>query len=205
MAGDRVLAIGWPFGVLTVTQGIVGAINRPDPDGKGLVEFIQTDAAVNPGAAGGALIDTQGRVVGVTAATIGGAPGASLAIPSNFARLAAEDLISTGKARRWSLGAAVSNITAEQRAMGLRGGVTVVQVAPGGIADKAGILAGDIILEFDSQTVRDSGQLRFIVASTPPDRKVVVTLLHDDEKTRKAGEEELWRSVRSVTLSGSTK
>ncbi len=198
ITGDRVLVVGWPFGVLTVTQGIVGVPGRPDPDGKGLVEFIQTDAAVNPGAAGGALIDMRGRVVGLAVATQ--APGASLAVPSNFARLVAEQLIATGRAERWSLGAAVLDLTPEQRAMGLHGGAAVTEIAPGGVADRAGIRAGDIILEFDGKTVRDTRQLRFFVASTPPGRKVIVALLHDDAETRKAGPSELWRVLRSVTL-----
>jgi Do/DeqQ family serine protease len=156
--GDTVLAIGNPFGVgQTVTVGHVSGLGR---GGFGLVDyedFIQTDASINPGNSGGALVDVEGRLVGVNTMIVsrtGGNQGVGFAIPANLARSVMERIIKDGKVTRGYLGVLIQPVTEElAREFKLAGasGALVGEVTRGSPAEKAGIKEGDVILEFNGR------------------------------------------------------
>ena len=185
--GDPVIAIGSPLGLQgTVTQGIVSAINRPvhstSVDGSGpgtYLDAIQTDAAINPGNSGGALVDSSGAVIGINAAgsssiTEGGVTvpisGIGYAIPINYARSVALQLIHTGRAVHASLGA--QGVTA---LAGVQVGAYLKQVSPGGTAAKAGLHPGDVIVGADGQLVQSFDQLIVIVQQHKPGDRISIT------------------------------
>lgn len=185
--GEIVLAMGNPLGLNgSVTQGIVSATGRTVSEGQGssavIIRAIQTSAAINPGNSGGALVDLSGRVVGIPtlAATdpqIGGtAPGIGFAIPSDTVTRIAKQLIATGKVT--NSGRAALGITAETvaNASGQPAGVGVVSVSSGGPAAKAGVHAGDIILEVAGQKTDSVTALQDVLATRKPGDKVSVTL-----------------------------
>jgi serine protease Do len=194
--GDTVLAIGNPFGVgQTVTVGHVSGLGR---GGFGLVDyedFIQTDASINPGNSGGALVDVEGRLVGINTMIVsrsGGNQGVGFAIPSNLARSVMERIIQDGKVTRGYLGVLIQPVTEEiAREFKLPGaaGALIGEVTRGSPAEKAGIAEGDVILEFNGRPVADNRQLRLLVAQTPPDTSVTLKLSRDGKV-----------ETRSVTL-----
>lgn len=194
--GDTVLAIGNPFGVgQTVTVGHVSGLGR---GGFGMVDyedFIQTDASINPGNSGGALIDVEGRLVGINTMIVsrsGGNQGVGFAIPSNLARSVMERIIKDGKVTRGYLGVLIQPVTEElAREFKLPGptGALVGDVTRGSPAEKAGIVEGDVILEFNGRAVTDNRQLRLLVAQTAPDTTVSLKLSRDGKT-----------ETRSVTL-----
>ena len=150
--GDFVVAIGNPFGLnQTVTSGIISALGRSGLGIEGYEDFIQTDASINPGNSGGALVDLNGRLVGINTAIFapaGGNVGIGFAIPSNMARAVMRQLIAHGDVRRGHLGLVVQDLTrdlAEAFEVDYREGVLVVEVMPESSAESAGIKAGDII------------------------------------------------------------
>lgn len=176
--GDRVLAIGNPFGIgQTVTAGMISALGRGVgiiDEGQGYEDFIQTDASINPGNSGGALTDMRGRVIGINTAILsrsGGFQGIGLAIPTNLARNVLEQLVATGKVVRGFIGVAVQSLTpamAEQFKLKNADGALVSEVTPGSPAEKAGIKAGDVITDFNGKPVKDSRTLRLAVAAVAP-------------------------------------
>jgi len=189
--GDVVLAIGNPFGVgQTVTKGIVSAKRR---GGFGLLEyedFIQTDAAINPGNSGGALVDAQGRLVGINTfifSRSGGSQGVGFAIPINLARSVMDRLIKYGKVSRGYLGVWLQEITADlmkEFNIPESTGALVADVDPNTPAEDAGLKPGDVIIEFDGKKVKDRQHLQFMVAETPPKKKVTLKIIRDGkEKT----------------------
>ena len=159
--GQLVVAIGNPFGFqATVTAGIVSALGRTlrSPTGRLIPSVIQTDAPLNPGNSGGALVDGQGKVVGINTAMIGHAQGLCFAIGIDTAADVTMRLMRDGRVRRARLGLAGQTIMLDQRlARRLRraeiGAVQVLEVPGGGPASQAGIAKGDIILEFAGETV----------------------------------------------------
>jgi serine protease Do len=174
--GDVVFAIGDPFGVgETATMGIVSAKGRAFG---GAIEhyedFIQTDAAVNPGNSGGALLDLHGDLIGINTAIIsggGGNQGVGFAIPINMAGNVMEQIVDHGKVIRGHLGVAIQGVDADMaKAFGLAqgGGALVADVAPGSPAAKAGIERGDIILDLNGQPVNAPDDLSLHIAETPP-------------------------------------
>jgi|YelNatPaOPRAMG01_1025707.scaffolds.fasta_scaffold03216_9 serine protease Do len=188
--GDIVLAIGNPFGVgQTVTMGIVSGLGRS----MGIVnyeDFIQTDASINPGNSGGALVDIQGRLVGINTAILsrtGGNIGVGFAVPINMARYVMQQLIQHGKVARGYLGVVIQPVTPQlQKHFKLPDttGALVGEVNPDSPAAQAGIKEGDVIIEFNGRKVPDNRQLRLMVAQTPPKTKVTLKLLRDGkEKT----------------------
>jgi serine protease Do len=178
--GDRVLAIGNPFGIgQTVTSGMVSALGRATL-GLDYEDFIQTDAAINPGNSGGALVDVQGRLVGVNTAILsrsGGFQGIGFAIPSDLARNVMEQLVQNGKVIRGFLGVSLQDMTPELAnafKLSERSGALVADVVPNSPAAKAGLKSGDIITKFADKPVTDSRHLKFTVANTAPGSDVSV-------------------------------
>jgi len=196
--GDRVLAIGNPFGIgQTVTSGMVSGLGRATM-GLDYEDFIQTDAAINPGNSGGALIDVKGRLVGINTAIYsrsGGFQGIGFAIPSNLARDVMQQLVANGKVVRGYLGITMQPIDAalaEQFSLKNREGALVSELVPGGPASKAGIQTGDVITKFDGKEVKDGRALKFQVADVAPGSSVPVEVLREGKKetlTLKVGEQ----------------
>jgi Do/DeqQ family serine protease len=159
--GDFVVAIGNPFGLnQTVTSGIVSALGRSGLGIEGYEDFIQTDASINPGNSGGALVDLGGRLVGINTAIIapaGGNVGIGFAIPANMVRGIMAQLIEHGEVRRGFLGLDVQALNVDlAEAFGLdrRDGVVVVDVEPEGVAERAGIRTGDLIVRVGDRSIR---------------------------------------------------
>ena len=208
--GEWVLAIGSPFGLdFTATQGIVSALGRSLPSDS-YVQFIQTDVAVNPGNSGGPLMNTSGEVVGINSqiySRSGGYQGVSFAIPINTAMQVARQIESKGYVSRGWLGVSIQNVTQDlARSFGLDRprGALVANVLDGSPAEKAGIEPGDIILEFNEQSVTSSASLPPIVGETPVGSKVPVLILRDGKrKTLKAKIEELKEQDQQVASNAS--
>jgi serine protease Do len=172
--GDVVLAIGNPFGIgQTVTKGIVSAKDRTT-SGDGDEDFIQTDAAINPGNSGGALVDTDGRLVGINSAILthsGGNQGIGFAVPSNLCRWVMDSLVKNGQVDRGLLGVMIQNLTpdlAKAFKLDRTTGALVGDVSPGSPAEKAGLKSGDVITQFNGQSIQDASQLKLRVAESAP-------------------------------------
>ena len=190
--GDVVFAIGNPLDVgLTATQGIVSATGRDSFGilGPGAYEnFIQTDAAVNLGNSGGALIDARGRLIGINTAIVsgtGGNIGIGFAIPVNMALNVMTNLIQTGEVPRGLLGLVPANLTRDMvDAFGLEStrGALVNQVQPGSPAEEAGIRHGDVILAVDDIRIESAPQLRLVVSQMAPGSEVDVRLVRRGEE-----------------------
>ncbi|MFD2649508.1 Do family serine endopeptidase [Devosia albogilva] len=170
--GDLVLAIGNPFGVgQTVTSGIVSALARTGVEKSDYEFFIQTDAAINPGNSGGALVDLDGRLVGINTAiysSSGGSVGIGFAIPANMARVVAEAGVTGGEIVRPWFGAklqAVNSDIAASLGMTAPTGALVTDIAPDGPAARAGFQPGDVILSVDGTPVADPNAFNFRLAT----------------------------------------
>lgn len=185
--GDVVLAIGNPLGVgQTVTMGIISAKGRQTGLSNGSFEdFLQTDAPINRGNSGGALISTNGELIGINSQILspsGGSIGLGFSIPSNMARNVLDQLINTGKVRRGQLGIVVLPIPSDEASkLGVTQGpgVVVYQVQSGSGADRAGLKAGDVINALNGQAVTDPNSFRNAIASTPPGTEVTLTVRRD--------------------------
>jgi Do/DeqQ family serine protease len=167
--GDWVLAVGNPYGLDgTVTSGIVSAKQRRGFVHNVFQNFLQTDAAVNPGNSGGPLVNVQGELVGITTAIIGQAfQGISFAIPSEIAQRVYEELKTSGKVARGWLGVQLQDLTPDlAKQLGLKDGrgALVAGVVRGSPADKAGLQPSDVIVEFDGQKLVKSAELPLLVA-----------------------------------------
>ena len=169
--GDLVLAIGDPFGVgQTVTSGIVSALARTQVGISDYQFFIQTDAAINPGNSGGALVDMDGRLIGINTAIFsksGGSHGIGFAIPSNMVRLVVQSALKGGKVQRPWLGAALQTVTpdiAESLGLATPSGALVAKVHAKGPAARAGLKAGDVVVSVDDKPVQNpqAFQYRFV-------------------------------------------
>lgn len=190
--GEWVLAIGSPYELRsTITAGIVSAKGRSMPNyGKELKieSFIQTDAAVNPGNSGGALVNKQGQLVGVNTAIIsqtGSYAGYSFAIPSNIVRKIADDLITFGSVKRAVLGVTVSEIDAkkaQELKLSTPQGVYINEVLKGSASDKAGIKSGDILISLDSTKINSFPALQEAVSQFRPGDKADVTVIRDGQR-----------------------
>jgi Do/DeqQ family serine protease len=183
--GDVVLAIGNPLGVgQTVTLGIISAKGRSTGLSSGSFEdFLQTDAPINQGNSGGALVNTNGELVGINSQILsrtGGSIGIGFAIPSNMARSVMEQLIKTGKVRRGQLGITVQKVTSDIAAsIGLQEarGVIVGSVRPGSAAERAGVKQGDVITAINGEAVNDPNGFRNKVAGTQPGTEVTLKVM----------------------------
>jgi len=202
--GDIVLAVGNPLGVgQTVTSGIISAKGRRTGLSDGSFEdFLQTDAAINRGNSGGALVSAAGELIGINSQILspsGGNIGIGFAIPSNMARTVVEQLINKGKVRRGQLGVVVQAVTAEiAQSMGLKEarGVIVNSVQRGSAADRAGLKQGDVIVAFNGTEVGDPNELRNLVAATQPGSEVTLALNRDGRQ------EEVKLSLGELTAAG---
>jgi len=182
--GDVVLAVGNPLGVgQTVTMGILSAKGRSTGLGDGSYEdFLQTDAPINQGNSGGALVNTSGELIGINSQIVspsGGNIGIGFAIPANMARHIMTVLRTDGRVRRGQLGVTVQPVTSDlAEALGLKhvGGAIVSSVEPGSAAERAGVERGDVITSFDGTPVADANSLRNRVADASPGSRALVVL-----------------------------
>ena len=177
--GDFVLAVGSPFGLShSVTYGILSAKGRRNLElGSKEIEiqdFFQTDAAINPGNSGGPLLNLRGEVVGINtaiASNSGGNEGIGFSIPINMAVVVAEQLVTRGKLRRSYLGVQLENtfdaLTASRLGLNTTSGALVKSIIPNSPAEKAGIIVGDVILEFNGRRIENDGHLVKVVGLTP--------------------------------------
>ncbi|WP_370233935.1 MULTISPECIES: Do family serine endopeptidase [Henriciella] len=182
--GDIVLAIGNPFGVgQTVTTGIISATARTDVGVSDYAFFLQTDAAVNPGNSGGALINTKAELVGVNTAIFsrsGGSNGIGFAIPAEMVRRVVDAAVNEGMIVRPWLGLKAQSVTydiAKSQGMTRPVGVMVTEVFDEGPADEAGLARGDLITMIDGREVYDEKGLKFLAATRSPGETSVLTLL----------------------------
>ena len=189
--GDFVLAIGNPFGIgQTVTSGIVSALGRTGLNVDGYEDFIQTDASINPGNSGGALVDLEGKLVGVNSAIMtpaGGNVGIGFAVPTAMAREIMDQLVEYGEVRRGQLGIHIQDVTpsiAEALGLDAAEGALVSQVVAGSAADEAGIQAGDVILAIDGRPVEDSTGLRNMIGLMRIGTELEITYIRDGEERR---------------------
>ena len=203
--GQKVYAIGNPFGLAgTMTNGIISSI-RPvqEPDGMQIDDAIQTDAAINPGNSGGPLLNWHGEVIGINtliASNVGQSAGIGFAIPVNTAKAVLNDLMTLGRVRRPALGVRTIPITpelADQMGLAADSGLLIVQVAPGGAADRAGLrggserayignipitLGGDLIVAIDGQQVQDQQDLSQVMNSHRAGDTVRITIYRGKKK-----------------------
>ncbi|MEM1153715.1 MAG: Do family serine endopeptidase [Pseudomonadota bacterium] len=184
--GEWVLAIGSPFGLdYSVTAGIVSAKGRslPTENNENYVPFIQTDVAINPGNSGGPLFNLEGDVVGVNSQIFtrsGGSIGLSFAIPVSVVSNVVQQLQEQGRVTRGWLGVTIQDVDknlAESFGLDRPKGALIVQVAPGGPADKSGLEAGDVIVQFDGKAIPSSSDLPHVVGLVSPDTVVPVELV----------------------------
>ena len=183
--GDRVLAIGAPYGLeQSATQGIVSAKGRSLP-GDAVVPFIQTDAAVNPGNSGGPLFDGSGAVVGINAqiySQSGGFQGLSFAIPINVALKVKDQIVATGSARHARLGVTVQDLNqtlADSFGLKRPDGALVSKVASGSAAASAGLKPGDVITSVGGEAVVRSGALSSLIGLSAPGERVKLKVWRD--------------------------
>ena len=187
--GDWVIAIGNPFGLGgTVTAGIISARNRSIGLSR-YEDYIQTDASINSGNSGGPLFDMNGDVIGINTAILGkgGSIGIGFSIPSNDAKRVVSQLIEFGETKRGWLGVriqVVSEEIAEVEKLDEPRGALVASVAENSPSDKAGIKAGDIILEFNNTKIKEMKELPIIVAQTEVGKTVDI---------------KIWRNKREIT------
>src|SRR5258707_9748621 len=182
--GDVVLAIGNPLGIgQTVTMGIISAKGRQTGMSSGSFEdFLQTDAPINQGNSGGALVSTNSELVGINSQILspsGGSIGIGFAIPSNMVRTVMDQLIRNGKVRRGQLGVTVLKIPSDEASkLGIdRGtGVAAFQVKAASAADRAGLRKGDVITALNGTPVNDPNTFRNLVAGTAPGTEVTLTI-----------------------------
>lgn len=183
--GDFVVAIGNPFGIgLTATQGIISALNRSAS--LNLYDnFIQTDASINSGNSGGALVDLDGNLVGINSAILsrsGGSVGIGFAIPANYVKSIANQIISNGKVSRGVVGIRGSDLNqklVDTLKIPVTQGAFVSDVEPNSAAAKAGLKAGDVITRFNDIAVVDFNQLRSLVSSVPVNTRINITYIRD--------------------------
>ena len=187
--GDWVIAIGNPFGLGgTVTAGIVSAVYRNTGSGGAYDRYIQTDASINRGNSGGPMFDMAGNVIGVNNAIIsptGGSVGIGFAIPAETAQPIVQKLMKGQAIERGYLGIRIQPLNEDlSDSLGIpdKRGEFVQAVEPGGAADKAGLKAGDVILEVDGKAVGPDQTLSFIVANIEPGKRIPLTLIREGKR-----------------------
>ncbi len=188
--GDIVLAIGNPLGIgQSVTEGIISAKGRRTglSDGNSFEDFLQTDAPINRGNSGGALVNLNGELIGINSQILssgqsGGSIGIGFSIPSNMAKTVMEQLIQNGRVRRGLLGVNIQNISEDvAKSLDLKEakGVIVSNVRAGSAGEKAGIKRGDIILAINGEAIEDSNVLRNKVSGSQPGSEIKIKIVRD--------------------------
>ena len=189
--GEWVLAIGSPLGVQlrsTITAGIVSAKGRSMPDGSGefkIESFIQTDAAVNPGNSGGALVNKKGELVGINTAIVsqtGSYSGYSFAVPVNIVKRVVEDLIDYGSVKRAMLGISMGTVDkkiADEMKLSSVSGVYIYEVSKGSAAEKAGLKKDDVIVAIDGQKITDASSVQAKVSGYHPGDHADIAYIRD--------------------------
>lgn len=190
--GEWVLAIGSPYNLRsTVTAGIVSAKGRSIPDNSRefkIESFIQTDAAVNPGNSGGALVDKAGNLVGINTAIVsqtGAYAGYSFAVPVNIVKRIVDDLMDFGSVRRAVLGVVMSPITqeiADKLKLSSLNGVYIVEVSPGSAAEQAGVKKEDVLVKIDSVQVTNASSVQEMVSGFYPGDKATLTVIRSGKE-----------------------
>lgn len=187
--GEFVLAIGNPFGLSnTVTMGIISAIGRTDVGIADYENFIQTDAAINPGNSGGPLVNMKGEIIGINTAIFsktGGYQGIGFAVPSNMVKGVIDQLIKKGKVVRGWMGVTIQELTpeiAQKFGMKTADGVLITDIAKGGPAHNAGLMRGDVILEFDGKTIKDASLLRNMVAQSEINKQIKLKIFRQGQE-----------------------
>jgi Do/DeqQ family serine protease len=187
--GDVVLAIGNPLGVgKTVTMGIVSALGRTGLGINTFENFIQTDAAINQGNSGGALVDTAGNLIGINTAILsgtGGSIGIGFAIPVNTAQTVMKQIIESGAVTRGFIGVEAREITPElikEAKLAIGGGAFVARVLPDGPADRGGVRAGDVLLAINGKPVPDPSAMLNIVAELAPGSQATMKLRRGEKE-----------------------
>ena len=192
--GEWVLAIGSPLGAQlrsTITAGIVSAKGRSMPDNSGefkIESFIQTDAAVNPGNSGGALVNKKGELVGINTAIVsqtGSYTGYSFAVPVNIVKRVAQDLMDFGSVKRAVLGISMGTVDkkfADEMKLSSVNGVYINEVVKGSAAEKAGLQKGDVIIAVGGQKITDASSVQAKVSSYHPGDQAEVTYVRDGKK-----------------------
>jgi len=189
--GDIVLAIGNPFGVgQTVTLGIISALGRNNLHINHFENFIQTDAAINFGNSGGALVDTRGNLLGINSAIYsqtGGSVGIGFAIPVTTAKTVLDSIIKHGQVVRGWIGVESQDITPELAnsfGLGRERGAIIAGVVRGSPADRAGMRPGDILLAVEGQSVSNTNDMMNLIADLEPGRKAQMTVMRKSRETR---------------------
>lgn len=219
--GDFAVAVGNPFGLgQTATSGIVSALGRSGLNLEGLENFIQTDASINSGNSGGALVNLNGELIGINTAILapgGGNIGIGFAIPSNIVKNLSQQLIEYGEVKRGQLGIKGTSLTADiAKAFNIdaQRGAFVSEVLPNSAAAKAGIKAGDIIVSVENKPIQSFAELRVKVGTTAPGKTVKLGLLRngkpqtasvtlDDSASATTSEEILTPALQGASLSNS--
>jgi serine protease Do len=204
--GEFVLAIGSPYGLNnTVTMGIISAVGRANVGIADYEDFIQTDAAINPGNSGGPLVNIKGELIGINTAIFsrtGGYQGIGFAVPSNMVRLVMDQLVQKGKVTRGWIGVTIQELTpelAQEFGLKISRGALVSDVAKDSPAGRAGIMRGDIVLEFNGKEVKDVSSLRNMVAKSKTGTEITVKILRGGKEfTVKVVTMELPRDVAEV-------
>lgn len=180
-AGQWAIAIGNPFGLeRSMTVGVISATGRSNVGIETIENFIQTDASINPGNSGGPLLNIHGEVIGINTAIVAAGQGIGFAIPTNMAKPIIAQLVDKGSVTRAWLGVAIQSVSEEQaRSLGVKAGqgVLITEVAPGSPAERGGMQAGDLILDFAGSTVKDPAHLQRLVANTRIGAPVRVSLV----------------------------
>ena len=189
--GDVVLAIGNPFGVgQTVTMGIISAVGRNNLHINHFENFIQTDAAINFGNSGGALVDVNGNLLGINSAIYsqtGGSIGIGFAIPVSTARNVLESIIKSGQVVRGWIGIESQDITPELAAsfgLGRESGAIIAGVVRNGPADRAGVRPGDILLAVEGKSIKNTGEMLNLIAQLVPGAKARLTLMRQNRESK---------------------
>lgn len=191
-AGELAIAIGNPLGLqATVTVGVISALRRTlrGENGRLIEDVIQTDAALNPGNSGGALADSDGAVIGVNTAIIGGAQGLCFAVPINTAKRIIPELMREGRVARGWFGIAgqtqeLSRALVRRLALESESGVLVAAVSPGGPADQAGLRVGDVVLRLEGQATTSVDGVHKLLTRERIGQRVAVEVLRDGAMVR---------------------